>query len=519
MIMKPLPLFALALLAGCSLAPRYNRPALATPAQWKPVEGWQPAIPSDDLPRADWWTAFGDATLDDLVARADAHNQTLAQAAATYRQAVATTREARASLFPTVSANGSVTHSHSGSGRVINGDTITTGTTSGTGTGTTTGGTTTGGTTTGTGTISSGSSSTNYRLELEASWQPDLFGGTLNTVRGAHFTEQARLADLANARLALQGELVTDYLSLRGADAQIATLSATAQAYQRALQIATNRYNVGIAAHTDVYQAQSQLASAQSDLEGEVRTRAQYEDAIAVLVGENPAAFILPAIGAGWQPVTPDVPLALPSTLVERRPDVASAERAVASANAQIGVERAAFFPTVSLSGSGGFENDALSGLFASGATLWSLGAQVAETLLDFGARSARVREARAAYDAQVANYRQVTLTAFQDVQDDLVAARILARQEALLRVASTAADKTEASLLEQYKAGTIVYTDVVSAQATALADRRALIQGQLDRQNAAVALVQALGGGWQQINLTNGAEAGRANLVKQAQK
>jgi NodT family efflux transporter outer membrane factor (OMF) lipoprotein len=197
--------------------------------------------------------------------------------------------------------------------------------------------------------------------------------------------------------------------------------------------------------------------------------------------------------------------------LVERRPDIASAERQVAAANAEIGVNRAAFFPTVNLSGSGGFQNNALSGLFSSASSLWSLGASVAETLLDFGARSARVAQSRAAYDATVANYRQVTLTAFQDVQDNLIAQDVLARQETYLRTASVAADKSEETLRNQYRAGIAIYSDVVTAQATALNARRALIQGQLDRQTAAVALVQALGGGWNAQDLTNGAERARA--------
>ena len=521
MTRPPRSLLMFALLGGCSLAPHYARPGLSAPQTWKTAPGWQPAAPADGVPRSDWWTGFGDATLNDLVGRAIAHNQTLAQAAATYREAVATTREAHASLFPTVSANGTVTHTHSGSGSVINGDTISSGSTGTTGTGTTTGaGTTTGTGTTGsttTGTVSRGSSSTNYHLSLAAAWTPDLFGQLANTERNARLTEQARLADLANARLALEGELVTDYLSLRAADAQLASLQATVDAYQRSLTIATNQYNAGIVARTDVFQGQSQLASAQSDLEGEKRTRAQFEDAIAVLVGENPAGFTIPTLGMTWQPVTPDVPVALPSTLVERRPDVASAEREVAAANAQIGVAKAAFFPTVSLSASGGFENDSLSGLFSSGATLWSLGAQIAETLIDFGARKARVAEARAAYDGAVANYRQVTLTAFQDVQDDLIAAQVLTRQEVLLRQASIAADKSEVSLRNQYRAGIVVYTDVVTAQATALTARRALIQAQVDRQNAAVALVQALGGGWSDANLGRGSADALSAAAKPA--
>ncbi|RZF65978.1 efflux transporter outer membrane subunit [Sphingomonas populi] len=463
-----LPLLAL---AGCSLAPHYARPEVAAAPTWKPVDGWQPANPSDQAPRADWWSGFGDATLDDLIVRAHAHNQTIAQAAASYRQARATTREARASLFPTVSASGSVTHSESGGSRTI--------------------------VTNGVASPGGGNAQTSYRVGLDGSWQPDLFGQIANTVANARATEQARRADLASAQLAIDGELATNYLGLRATDAQIASLSATVAAYQRSLQIATNRYNAGIAPHSDVFQGQSQLASARSDLEGQKRTRAQFEDAIAVLVGENAAAFTLAAV-PGWSPATPDVPVAIPSTLLERRPDIAAAERQVAAANAQIGVDRAAFFPALSLTGSGGFNNNTLSGLFSSAASLWSVGASLAQTIFDAGARRARVAADRAAYDAAVANYRQVTLTAFQDVQDNLAATAILARQEALLREASVAADRSEASVRFQYQSGIVVFTDVVSAQATALSARRALIQIQSDRQTIAVALIQALGGGWQ---------------------
>jgi NodT family efflux transporter outer membrane factor (OMF) lipoprotein len=254
-----------------------------------------------------------------------------------------------------------------------------------------------------------------------------------------------------------------------------------------------------------VFQAQSQLASAQSDLEGETRTRAEFEDAIAVLIGENPAGYRLASVGTGWRPVVPDVPVSLPSDLLERRPDIASAERQVAAANAEIGVARAAFFPDVTLSADGGFNSDTIGRLFTSASSLWSLGAQVAQTLLDFGARRARVAEARAAYDATVAAYRGTALTALQDVQDALVAQDILARQEAHLRAASVAADRSEASIREQYRAGIVVYTDVVTAQATALNARRALVQATQDRQTAAVALVQALGGGWNQAQLPRG--------------
>lgn len=491
-------------LAGCSLAPPYHPPTIAPPpGGWKTADGWRPANPNDAAPRSDWWTDYRDPLLDDLMARAILHNQTLAQAAATWRQATAVTREARATLFPTVSATGAVTHSFSGGGRtVISGGTVGTGT--GTGTGTTT--------------VTSGRSTTNYRLDVDASWQPDLFGKVANTVSNARATALARLADLANARLAIEGQLATDYLSLRAADAQIASLTTSVQAFQKALTIATNRYTVGIVARTDVFQAQSQLATAQSDLEGQRRIRAQFEDGIAVLAGENPASFTIPSLGTAWAPVTPNIPLSLPSYLLERRPDIAAAERLTAAANAQIGVDRAAFFPALSLTGQAGFDNNSLSGLFSAPAFLWSLGAQVVQTLFDAGARSARVAQSRAAYDAAVANYRQVTLTGFQQVEDNLIAVQILARQEAYARAASVAADRSEQTLLNQYRAGITIYSNVVTAQATALAARRALIQSELDRQNAAVALVQALGGGWSQADLASGAEAARAGAIQAAQ-
>lgn len=461
-------------LAGCSLAPAYHRPDVPSAQDWKTVEGWRPANPADGAPRPDWWEAFQDPQLDDLIARALAHNATIEQAAATYRQARAVTRENRASLLPTITADGQVTHSYSGSTTIANGNQV----------------------------VSGGRAATSYRIDGQASWQPDFFGQVTNQVRSARYTEEARLADLANARLAIEGELATDYLSLRASDATIASLTATVEGYQRSLEIATNRYNAGIVARTDVFQAQSQLASAQSELEGERRSRAQFENAIAVLVGENPAAFTLAANPAQWTPITPEVPTILPSALLERRPDVAASERAVAAANAQIGVARAAFFPTVGLSAQGGLNSSSLSQLFSAPLTFWSVGASLAQTVFDFGARSARVQQTRAAYDAAAANYRQTALTAFQEVQNALVAQQVLARQEVLLRTAAESANRSEETLRNQYRAGLIVYSNVVSAQATAQAARRALLQGQLDRQNAAVALVQALGGGWSESEL-----------------
>jgi NodT family efflux transporter outer membrane factor (OMF) lipoprotein len=267
-------------------------------------------------------------------------------------------------------------------------------------------------------------------------------------------------------------------------------------AYQRALTITQNRYNAGIAPHSDVLQAQTQLANAQADLAGVSQTRATYEHAIAVLTGQAPGSFNL-APDANWAGRAPDIPPGVPSTLLQRRPDIAAAERRVAAANAQIGVQVSAYFPNLTLSGSYGFASGELGGLFSASNSVWSYGASVAETLLDFGARRARVREAKAAHDQAVAQYRQAVLAALQDVEDQLIATRVLAQQEALRRQASAAADATEQMMSNRYRAGQVPYTDVVTAQTAAYSARRALAQATAQRQSTAVALIQALGGGW----------------------
>ncbi|WP_312685281.1 efflux transporter outer membrane subunit, partial [Brevundimonas nasdae] len=255
------------------------------------------------------------------------------------------------------------------------------------------------------------------------------------------------------------------------------------------------RYEAGIAPRTDVLQAETTLANARSTRIGLERNRATYENAIAVLVGEPASSFTLAP--AQWTPIIPEVPVGVPSTLLERRPDIASAERAVAAANARIGVQQAAFFPNLSLTGSYGQTTSNLGDLFASSTNIWSLGLGLAETLFDAGARGAAVEQARASYDASVAAYRQTVLTAFQDVENQLTATDVLRRQYAELQTASQAADQTEAMILNQYRAGTVAYTDVATAQATALTARRALLQGAVNRQTTAVALIQSIGGGW----------------------
>ncbi|MBI1682407.1 efflux transporter outer membrane subunit [Caulobacter hibisci] len=457
-ILTSLPL--LALVAACSTAPAYETPKLAspTPATWKALDGWKAASPSDHLDRGDWWTLLGDPQLDALAQRVKVNNQTIASAEAAYRQARALVKEQRASLFPTIDLSGSGTKTGGGGAGSSKGE--------------------------------------RYQAGIGASWEPDVWGRIRGAVNSAGASAQASAADLAAAELSAQGELATNYLGLRQTDAEIALVAATVEAYQRSLTITQNRYAAGIAPRSDVLQAQTTLANAQSTLEGLAQTRATYENAVAVLVGEPASSFTI-AADPNWSARLPEIPVGLPSALLERRPDVAAAERRVAAANAEIGVARAAYFPTFTLSGDGSSSATKLGDLFAASTNTWSLGLAAAQTLFDAGARKAQVAQARASYDAAAADYRQTALEAFQDVENQLTAVRVLERQYALLQTASTAADQTEQMLLNQYRAGQVAYTDVVTAQASALSARRELATARVSRQAAAVALVQALGGGW----------------------
>ena len=304
------------------------------------------------------------------------------------------------------------------------------------------------------------------------------------------------MADLASARLAAQGELAANYFSLRQTDAQQALLTSTIEGYQRSLEIAQNRYAAGITQKTDMLQAQTQLANAQAEALGLVRQRAQLEHAIAVLVGEAPANFSL--VAAPWTITVPAVPLGVPSTLLQRRPDIAAAERQVAIANAQIGIAQSAFYPSLNLNASAGSGASRVADLFSASSSLWSLGLSAGQVLFNAGATRARVTSAQAAQDAAVARYRQTVLMAFQDVENQLSATRVLTQQLDYRRLATSAADEAETQVLNRYRAGQVSYTEVVTAQVVALSARRALVQLQSDRQTTAVALIQSLGGGWQ---------------------
>lgn len=447
---------AFLLLAGCAVSPAYEVPATAAPQTFKEAAGWQPAAPADTLERGPWWTLFGDAQLNQLAEGIEVSNQNVAEAIASYEQARALVREQRASLFPTVNLTGSGTRS-GGGGEQQTGN--------------------------------------NYRAAIGASWEPDVWGKLRAGVTGADASAAASAADLAAARLSAQGELATNYFSLRQSDAQIALLNATIDGYKRVLDITSNRFNSGIAAKSDLLQAQTQLANAQIDLSSQVRSRAQLEHAIAILLGKAPSDFSLAV--APWTLTVPEVPLGVPSTLLQRRPDIAAAERRVAVANEQIGIARSAYYPSLNLTGSYGGGASKVGDLFNASSSLWSLGVSAAQTLFNAGATTASVDAAKAGHEAAVARYRQTVLSAFGAVEDQLSATRALAEQLELRKQASSAADQVEQQMLNRYNAGQVGYTDVVTAQVTALSARRSLVQAQADRQTTAVALIQALGGGW----------------------
>ena len=451
---------ALGLLSACAAGPDYQRPSAPTPALYKEAPGaaaaWFPAAPADALDKGEWWTLFGDDDLNALIRQVDVSNQNVAAAVAAYAQARALVREDRAALFPNLGLSGSAARS---GGR--------------------------------------GVATTGNRLQLaaDASWAPDVWGRLGRTIEAAQANAAASAADLAAARLSAQGLLATDYFALRDADAELALLRSTVAGFERTLKITSNRYAAGIAAKTDVLQAQTQLASTRSDLSTLQGQRAQLEHAIAVLVGKSPGELTLPV--AAWKMNVPAVPLGVPSTLLQRRPDIAAAERAVAAANAQIGVQQSAYYPSLTLSSSLGSTATSVSRLFDASNMLWSLGLSAAQTLFDAGAIRARVEGAEASRDAAIARYRQTVLSAFQAVEDQLAQTRALTEQADLRLEASQAADLTEEQFLNRYLQGQVAYTEVVTAQATALNARRTLAKLASSRQASAIALIQALGGGW----------------------
>jgi NodT family efflux transporter outer membrane factor (OMF) lipoprotein len=470
---------AAALLAGCAVGPTYHRPAVAAPVAFKEAPGWKAAAPAEAAPRGPWWEVFGDPELNDLEGRVAAANQTLLQAQANYEQARLLARADRATLLPSLSLAGSAQRAKSPPGR--------------------------GGTAAG--------AATTYAASLEAAWEPDLWGRIRRTTESAVAAAQASAADLALTRLSLQTTLARDYIALRTLDERRQLLANAVEAYRRTLTISQNRYAAGVVARSDVLSAQTQLDNARAQLLDVGVQRAQFEHAIAVLTGRAPAAVTIaprPSLALAM----PAVPPVVPSSLLERRPDVAAAERSVAAANARVGIQVSAWFPSISLSGSDGYEGSPLRDLLTAPYRFWSLGGQAAETLLDWGQRSADVRGARAAYDASVANYRQTVLGAFQDVEDNLASLRILAEEAQVEDAAVGEAAEAARIALNEYNAGTVDFTTVANAQVAELNSRIAALTILSDRLTASVGLITALGGGWTTAELpdSHGVFAGQPN-------
>ena len=469
-------------LSACEVGPDYQKPAAATPPAYKEssesaaaakAEGWKPAEPQDAANRGAWWAIYSDPVLDGIESQVEISNQNLKASEAAFRQARALVNEARAGYFPVLGASASVQRSGQGGGSSSGSS------------------------------FSSSRAQTQYDLTATASWDLDLWGRIRREVESSEAAAQATAADLASARLSFQSELASDYFTLRIDDEQSRLLNATVDAFQTSLQITQNRYRAGVAAKSDVAQAQTQVETTRAQAIAVGVQRAQLEHAIAVLIGKPPAEFSIAP--EPFKSDIPEVPAGVPSTLLERRPDIAAAERRVAAANAQIGVAIAAYYPDLTLSASYGFAGPVLGTLIQASNAVWALGPQLAETIFNGGLREAQVEAARAAYDQTVADYRQTVLGGFQQVEDELSNLRILAQQAQVQEGAVKAAEESERLTLNDYKAGTVAYTSVVTAQATALSNKQSLLTIQQTRLAANVALIQALGGGWTAVDLPAG--------------
>ena len=461
-----LGLFALAVLSACTVGPNYVRPTADTPAAFKEMQGWKSAQPRDQELRGKWWEAYNDALLNGLEEQISVSNQSLAQAAAQFRQARALVQSARSGYVPTVSAGASATRSQSPSGFIGQNQNL-----------------------------NSHGPSTSYSLSLDAVWELDLWGRVRRTVESNEAGAQASAADLDALRLSIQAELAQNYFQLRALDAQKQLFDDTIAAYQRSLTLTQNQYASGIVAKVDVIQAQTQLKTTQAQALDIGVQRAQLEHAIALLLGRAASGYSLAVAPLNASP--PALPVGIPSSLLERRPDIAAAERRMASANAQIGVAEAAYYPSLTLSASGGFQSSSFSNWLTVPSRFWSVGPALAQTLFDGGLRRAQTAQAIAAYDANVAGYRQTVLTGFKEVEDNLVALRILEDEAAIQDEAVQNARQSVALTTNQYKAGIVSYLNVATVQATALTNERTGVDILNRRLAASVLLIKALGGGW----------------------
>ena len=458
---------ATVLLLSCKAGPDYVRPdAPGSDAFREAGDEWKVAQPRDEIERGRWWEIFSDPQLSALIERVNVSNQTLAASEAQYRQAVASLDQAHAAYFPSVDANASIVKSRSPVG-------------------------VTGGTT-------AGRIVTQRTVGLSTSnWEIDLWGRLRRLAESAEASTEASAGDLASARLSLQAQLATSYFQLRVLDVGQALLEDTVAAYRKNLELTNNRYAVGVAAKSDIVQADAQLKSTLVLAVDIGVQRAQLEHAIAVLTGAAPSALAIPRQST-YDAVLPVIPPGLPSALLERRPDVAAAERRMAAANAQIGAAQAAYFPALTLSGTAGFRSIEAATWLTAPAHFWTIGPALAMNIFDAGLRRAQTRQAIAAYDATVANYRATALTALQDVEDNLAALRILEEEAKVEAEAVDAARQSVQLTINQYKAGTVSYLNVVTVQAQLLAEERNAVNLLNRRLAATVALVKAIGGGWQ---------------------
>ncbi|WP_441339355.1 efflux transporter outer membrane subunit [Pandoraea sp. PE-S2T-3] len=468
-------LASLMLLSACAVGPDYQRPAVAMPTQFTELEGWTQARPDAEGPKGEWWKGFHDPLLDELMPQVEISNQTVRQSYANYQQALAEVRVARAGLFPTVGIDGSATRSRGSSGGASTSAALAS---------------------------HAGANIVNAAAaEGTVSWAPDIWGQVRRTIEQSSTTAQASAATLANATLSAQISLANAVIDLRITDANIALLKQTVDAYTEYLRVVADQDRAGTVPPSDVITARTQLENARSSLIALGVSRAQYAHAIAVLVGRNPESLTIAPNNA--LPTLPDVPIGLPSTLLQRRPDVAVAERQMASQNAAIGIAVAAYYPNITLSLSDGFSAAPVAGLFKIANYVWSLGASASETIFDAGQRSAKVDAAKAGYDAAVANYRGTVLTALQGVENDLASLRILEQQSQVLDSAVKDATDGARIALNEYQAGTVDYTTVVTATTTQLNTQQNALNVHESRLLAATALIGDLGGGWSDTALS----------------
>jgi NodT family efflux transporter outer membrane factor (OMF) lipoprotein len=460
-----------ALLASCMVGPKYTRPSTPTapayseqpPVSYQESQGWKTAQPGDQALRGNWWELYGDTQLNTLEEQVGPANQTLKISEANFREARAAIKFNRSFQYPTVDAQPSITRDRVSAN-------VPTGGTPGLGYG-------------------------NFTIPIGVSYDADLWGRIRRTVEQARGQFQAAVADLENVKLELQTELAVDYFELRSADAQKQILGDTVTSYKRALDLTQNRYAGGVASKTEVAQAKTQLNQTEAQLIDVDVARAQFEHAIAVLTGRVPEGFTLPAMPLKETP--PVIPVGMPARLLERRPDIASAERQMAAANEQIGIARSAFFPDLVLAGTGGLNAGSLVNLFTWPSRYWAVGPQMLQTLFDAGRRRSQVETAQAGYDATIARYRQTALTAFAEVEDNLAALRILEQESAKQAEATQAAEMSLQLSLNRYKGGLVTYLEVITAQSISLSNARTEVDLRRRRMDASVQLIKALGGGW----------------------